>query len=58
MEKGKQELSDPVLWDRDWDTKKTEATEEDIKYVKGFQPQPKNVMESSGVMEGASTVVS
>ena len=36
MEKGKQELTDPNLWDREWDTRKGEATVEDINYVKGF----------------------
>ena len=36
MEKGKQELTDPNLWDREWDTRKGEATLEDINYVKGF----------------------
>ncbi len=48
MDKGKQELADPNLWDREWDTRKREATVEDINYVKGFQvPKNASMIDSS-----------
>ncbi len=31
-----QELSDEAFWVRDWDSKKTQASEEDVQYVKSF----------------------
>ena len=58
MEKGKQELTDPILWDREWDTRMGEATLEDINYVKAFQaPKNSSMIEGAATNQGSSTTV-
>jgi len=34
----KQVLESPEYWSKDWDTKKTEASEADVEFVKKYQP--------------------